>query len=295
MAGFCGGCGFPLGENGAFCPRCGTRQAAPSSGAQPQPAGPPVSAPARGSGLKILMVVLVCLGVAGAAVIGGVWYVAHRVKEAVVEKAKENGVDLHSIIPPATATTNRYKTHKACGLLSKEEAARILGEPIERTEYHEESCDYYGPAGLYTKLAQNQAADAIKRAGAPGSNTGGMEVANGLGALIDSAGAAAGQTGSGGEMPLLMLVVSDENARSVMAAQNATNALFSGIFKAAEPDAKGAQYGAQIKGLGDQAVRVPKLGLNVLQGDTIIRIIAGPVPDADAKSIDLARLVLKRL
>jgi hypothetical protein len=73
------------------------------------------------------------------------------------------------------------------------------------------------------------------------------------------------------------------------------NKAHSGIFKDAKPDAKGEQFGAQIKGLGDQAVRVPKLRLNVLQGDTFIRIIAGPVADADAKSIDLARLVLKRL
>jgi hypothetical protein len=295
MAGFCGNCGFPLGENGAFCPQCGTRQAMGSSATPAQPAAQALSAPAAGSGLKVLAIVLVCLGVAGAAAIGGVWYVAHRVKEAVVEKAKENGVDLHSIIPPAAATTNRHKTHKACDLLSKGEAARILGEPIERTEYQEEACNYYGPPGLNATLAQAQAADALKRAQAPGSQTGGMDVANGVGALVESLGAAAGQTGSGGEMPLLILAVTDENARSVMAAQNASNALFSGIFKAAEPDAKGTQFGAQIKGLGDQAVRVPRLGLNVLQGDTFIRIVTGPVPDADAKSIDLARLVLKRL
>jgi hypothetical protein len=295
MAGFCGGCGFPMGENGAFCPQCGARQAMATAGPPPRPAPQPVSAPAGGSGLKILMILLVCLAVAGAAAIGGVWYVAHHVKQAVVEKAQENGVDLHSIIPPATNTTNRHKVHKACDLLSKEEAARVLGEPVERTEYQDESCNYYGPPGLSLKLAQDQAAETFKRAQAPGSKIGGMEVANGVGALVDSLGAAAGQTGSGGEMPLLMLIVSDENARSTMAAQNATNALFSGFFKAAEPDAKGEQFGAPIKGLGDQAVRVPKLGLNVLQGDSIIRIIAGPVPDADAKSIDLARLVLRRL
>jgi hypothetical protein len=122
-----------------------------------------------------------------------------------------------------------------------------------------------------------------------------VEVANGVGALVESLGAAAGQTGSGGEMPLLILSVTDENARSEMAAQNATNALFSGLFKAAAPDGKGEQVGGAVKGLGDQAVWVPKLGLNVLQGDSMIRVIAGPVPDADAKSIDLARLVLKRL
>ncbi len=295
MAGFCGGCGFPLGENGAFCPQCGARQVMAGSAAPPRPVAPAASAPAGGSGLKIVVILLVCLGLAGVAVIGGVWYVAHRVKEAVVEKAQENGVDLHSIVPPATATANQHKTHKACDLLSQEEAARVLGEPIARTEYQEQACMYYGPAGLSARLARDQAAETFKRAQAPGAKPGGMEVANGVGALVESMGAAAGQTGSGGEMPLLIFSVTDEDARSVMAAQNATNALFSGFFKAAEGDAKGTQYGAPIKGLGDQAVRLPKLGLNVLQGDTMIRIIAGPVPDADAKSIDLARLVLKRL
>jgi hypothetical protein len=68
-----------------------------------------------------------------------------------------------------------------------------------------------------------------------------MEVANGVGAMIEGL-AAGGQARSGGEMPLLMLIVSDENAESTMAAQNATNALFSGILKDAKPDAKGEQF-----------------------------------------------------
>jgi hypothetical protein len=217
------------------------------------------------------------------------------VKEAVVEKAKENGVDLHSIVPPATVTANRHKIHKACDLLSKEEAARVLGEPVARAEYQDSACMYYGPPGLSAKLAQKQAAGTFKRAQAPNSTVGGMEVATAVDQLANSLGAAAGQTGSGGEMPLLILIVSDDDGRSQMTALNASNALFSGIFKAAEPDVKGARFGAPIQGLGDQAVRLPKLGLNVLQGDTLIRIISGPVPDADPKTIDLARLLLNRL
>jgi len=47
--------------------------------------------------------------------------------------------------------------------------------------------------------------------------------------------------------------------------------------------------------LGDQAVRFPKLGLNVLAGETFIRVVVGPVPDADPKSIAIARAVLKQL
>jgi hypothetical protein len=243
------------------------------------------SVPAAGSGLKLLAMVLVCLGVAGAAVIGGFWYVAHRVKMAVVQKANENGVNLHSIIPPSTETTNRNKAHRACDLLSKEEAARILGQPIEHTEYKDEGCMYYAPAGVYERLAQDQAAETFNAPRLPAPNR--------VGAMIEGLDAG-GQTRSGGEMPLLMLIVSDENAKSTMVAQNATNALFSGILKDVKPDARGEQFGAD-QGIGRSGGPCSKLGLNVLQRDTFIHIIAGPVPDADAKSIDLARLVLKRL
>jgi len=153
---------------------------------------------------------------------------------------------------------------------------------------------YYGPPGLSAKLAQEQAAGTFKRAQAPNSNVGGTEIANAVDQLANSLGATAGQTGNGGEMPLLILAV-DDDGKAPMAAVNASNALFSGFFKAAEPDNKKAGFGAPIQGLGDQAVRLPKLGLNVLQGDTLIRLVPGPIPDADAKTIDLARLVLKKL
>jgi len=50
-----------------------------------------------------------------------------------------------------------------------------------------------------------------------------------------------------------------------------------------------------IPGLGDRAVRLPKMGLNVLPGETLVRVIVGPVPDAKAKTIEIAREVLKKL
>jgi len=50
-----------------------------------------------------------------------------------------------------------------------------------------------------------------------------------------------------------------------------------------------------IPGLGDRAVRLPKLGLNVLQGETLVRVVAGPVPHAKEKTIEIARVVLKKL
>lgn len=255
-----------------------------------------MSPPARGSGLKILVVVLCFLGVAGLAVVGSVYYVYHRVKQAVVQKAQENGVDLNSIVPPRTASVNRHKTHRACDLLSKEEAAKMLGEPVERAFYQDKVCVYMGPSGLSAKLAQDQANITFKKAQGPNAKVNGVDITNAVDQLGSSVAAASGMKGVGvnGEMPLLMLTV-DDDGKGAMAGLNATNALFSGIYHAAAPDAKDARFGTQIKGLGDQAVRLPKLGLNVLQGDTVIGLIAGPVPDSDAKTTAIARVVLKRL
>jgi hypothetical protein len=255
-----------------------------------------LAAPTGGSGLKILAVVLCVLGVAGLAVIGGVYYAYHRVKQAVVQKAQENGVDLSSIVPPQTTSVNRHKTHKACELLSKEEASELLGEPVERTLYQDHACVYMGPAGLSAKLAENQANATFKKAQGTDPKANVTDITNAVDQLGSSIAAGAGMEGVGvnGEMPLLMLNV-DDDGKGAMAGLNATSALFSGIYHAAAPDAKDARFGAKIQGLGDQAVRLPKLGLNVLQGDTAIGLIPGPVPDSDAKTLAIARLVLNRL
>jgi hypothetical protein len=301
MANFCGKCGAPQGGS-AFCPQCGTRNA-PGAAAPvtpgpvtPSPIAPPppTTASSSSSGLKVILVILGCLGLVGILAIGGLYYVAHRVKQAVFQKAAENGVDLDSItssVPRSNAP--RPKIKKLCDYLSKEEASRLIGEPVERAEVQESMCLYYGPAGLSAKLAEEQASREFKRAQTPNSKADGMEVANAVDQLANSMGAQAGQTGSGGELPLLMLGV-DADGKAQMTAVSASKAIFGGIVHASDPKA-GMLFGADIPNLGDKAIRLPKLGLNVLQGEILIRIIPGPLPDADAKTIDVARAVLPRL
>jgi hypothetical protein len=89
----------------------------------------------------------------------------------------------------------------------------------------------------------------------------------------------------------MLMVAADGKAQ--MTAVTATKAIFGSIGRSA--DSPGIGFGADIPGLGDKAVRVPKLGLNVLQGETLIRVIPGPLPDADAKTIAVARAVLPKL
>ena len=331
MATFCTSCGAAQAGGSPFCTHCGAPQAATASAPtqpDPRPAThqpPPIAEsnfsqqsstqppsnqqgsqpaplpPARkGSGLKILAFVLVFFVLAGAATVGGLYYLAHRLKQAVVEKAASAGVDLNSISSPVTSSTaTKMRTYKACELLSKTDAATMLGEPIERIEDQGTTCLYYGPAGLSGKLAQEGAANLMKQIQQPGAQVNGNDVADSLskltGALAAQAGAAgvAGAAGSSGDVPLLTFVVDGEDGKPQMTALTATKAIFGGIGKAASNGTQG--FGADIPDLGDRAVRLPNLGLNVLKGNALIRLIPGPVPDANAKTIAIARAILPKL
>ena len=72
-----------------------------------------------------------------------------------------------------------------------------------------------------------------------------------------------------------------------------SNALFGGMFKAA--GGKGITVGGDVPGLGESGGACTKLGLNVLKREVLIRIIPGPVPDADAKTIEVAKLMLGKI
>ena len=299
MANFCSNCGAARSVGSAFCTHCGARQAA-AAGVPSQPdlqsAAPLPPAAKAGSGLKILAVVLVVLMLAGVATVGGLYYVAHRLKQAVVEKAASAGVDLNSI---SSSETSKIRTYKACDLLPKTDAAAMLGEPIERIEDQGTTCLYYGPAGLSGKLAQEGAADLLKQMQQPGAQVSGNDVADSLSKLVGGLAAQAGAAqagaapGNGGDVPLLTFVADGEDGKTQMTALTATKAIFGGITKGASDGKEG--FAADIPGLGDRAVRLANLGLNVLQGNTLIRLVPGPVPDANTKAIAIARAILPKL
>ncbi|HEY6988283.1 MAG TPA: hypothetical protein VH369_07865 [Bryobacteraceae bacterium] len=266
-----------MGANFAFCPQCRTPAAGGANPAPTASAPAAVAPPAKsGSGLKILLIILCILAVGGIAVVGGLFYVAHRVKQAVVAKAHEYGVD------GSHTRSSTLASIRPCDLLSKQEAAHLLGEPIERTEVHDASCMYYGPPGLSAKLGKAGMSSTLHT---PGESQTAAEAADTVDRFLKSAAAQAGQIGSNGEYPLLTVLVAPGDGRAQMTAVLAGKALLSGL--------KGA--GEEIPDLGDRAVRLGSLGLNVLKGDTLIRILPGPVPDANRKCILLARTMLPRI
>lgn len=292
MASFCSGCGFPQNAGVAFCPNCGARQQAASS-AVPAPQPVPqvmVAAPAKsGSGLKIVLALLAFIAVAGIAVIGGVLYMAHRVKEAVVGKAKAYGVELPSTTEHSSATPRHIP--KGCAVLSAAEVSSLVGQPIERAEQQSNGCAYFGPAGLSAKLTDQLSSSTFDKMKTPGSGVKEPDIANAVMQLGNSAQGGALEN-SHGEMPLIWLMF-DADGKGAMMGLTMTKAFFNGVGKAAS-DKEGVM-GADIPGLGDRAVRLQGLGLNVLKGDLLVRVMAGPVSDPDSKTVAVARAVLNRL
>jgi hypothetical protein len=313
MATFCGNCGSPLDGKSSFCQQCGTAVAGGGNQPPPSPspayAAPIVAAKKGNSALKIVVILLCCLFVGGMAVVGGLYYVAHRVKQTVMEKARENGVDLSSLGSSETDASANRRLPKACELLSKEEVSRLLGEPIERAKAKGSDCEYYGPAGLSAKLAEEETSEEVKRAQTPGADA--QKSALALQRMLNRVGAQAGNTeagptGSAGELPLLVLGVSP-NGKSTMNALALTKGIFGAASKAvggqqgekvhgaAEKSGADVFVGKDVPDLGDKAMWTPGSGLYVLQGNTLIKVNPGVFPGFSAKAMAVARAVLPKL
>lgn len=299
MSNFCSNCRFPLAASAGFCPQCGRPQATsqqppnyPPPPYPPQYPPPTQAAPTGGgSAAKVVIIVVVCLAVAGAAVLGAGYYAFYKVKKTVVAKAGSYGVDLNSIPSPrSSSNSSRRKVYKPCEMLSKSEVSSLLGQPIERTEVMDAACLYFGPAGLAEKLAERDTSDMMAQAKA-GKQLNGGDVADTVTKMLGAAAAKSGEgVSSHGEVPLLTFLV-DPDGRSQMTAVAATK----GIFGKIGEDSGAGGLGADIPNLGDRAIRLGPLGLNVLKGDTVIRVIVGPVPGANEKSVAIARAALPRI
>ena len=173
MANFCSNCRFPLAASASFCPQCGSPQ---TVGHPPAPTPAPlVAAKSGSSGLKIVLIVVVCLAVLGIGAIAAGYYAIHKVKQAVVAKAESYGVDLKSIPSPVPSSrASRTKVFKPCEILSKNEASNLLGEPIERSAIMDEACLYFGPRGLAERLARQGTSEMMAQAKAGAQLNGGM-------------------------------------------------------------------------------------------------------------------------
>ena len=232
----------------------------------------------RAASLLIVFVVLGTLALAGGL---GVYYVYHRVKAFAHRTGIDSVVNEVRSSQPSSGVSAQTARLPAdiCQLLSKQEASALIGEPIDHTRLDSKSCLYIGPPGLSQRLASQGMGNVIHSPDKPEKGT---DVANAVTNLMNSVAAA---NSPGGEAPLLIVGVDGDNGRAAMTAMAALKTGMSGFAGAAQ----------EIPNLGDRAIRVGNLGLNVLKGNAMLTIHIGPVPGASIKDIAIAQAILPRI
>jgi hypothetical protein len=111
----------------------------PPGGPPPQFPPAPVAGGSSGSGLKIVLAILAVLFVGGLLVMGGLFYVGHRVVNKIKTAAAENGLST----PSDTTTPAVAPFHgDACALLSKDDVGASIGVLIVATRTTGDGCEY---------------------------------------------------------------------------------------------------------------------------------------------------------
>lgn len=283
---FCPNCGSSV--SGAFCSKCGRQitttspSAASPSPAPPSPASnatvsPPL--PPGSSGSKIIFTVvgvLVALGLLG--MVAAV-YVGHKVKQV----ASEYGVDLSS---RSSEQIGRAHSYDACALLSKDEAAQILGTPIASVKLGGRGitsrCEFY-PASASADDVSG-AIDRLKELGnQPDSAKKNGEVQDAIsrmarGAITDPS------------SPILTIAVDGRSGRSNMTSFAGAYRILSGVTKGS-----GIKAAEDISGIGDRAVLGAVGNMMFLKGDTSVELDGPAVLGSKDKATALAQRIVSRL
>jgi hypothetical protein len=284
MANFCVKCGGGLDAGASFCRQCGSQVLGVQEQA-PAPSPMAAAAPAKnGSIFKFLIIaflVMVALGMAAS--VGVYFYAKSKVQEKMAEFKERTGVDVGTALESA----GRSKPYSGgqrdgCLLLTKQEAERILGVTLTRTDgslrsgSSEEHCDYYADASA-AKTSAEQAAqhfEAMSKSHS-GKNTDLKDlegVVKGFGASM-----------SDGTTPYFRFTVFRENAKLAVAALNVGTAL-------------GGAKAESVPGPWDEALfGVMNSMVSVRKGDQGFMVELGQVVNGREKGLELAKVIAGRL
>ncbi len=303
MPGFCGNCGAALREGAGFCPRCGTAAAPHQAAASYQPASSspvpppgsfaPAAAPAAKGSSTLLKVVLVVFGVFAIGAIltvAGIVYTGYRVKQAITQKAADNGIDLGAL------TSGQHgQAYEPCSLLTTAEASEVLGVTVVRSEASGESCSYFiqpptqeeksnAVASAFESVRQNNAASAgDSMGGSPSAPAeGGTEAARKAG--IEQLAKAFTSAAVDANTPYFTVEVNPDGNQLMAATKIALAA--TGVPGSSE----------KIDGIGDQAVMGPLDSMMVfVKNGTGVQIDLRLVANGRDRGIAMARHMLARM
>jgi len=303
MAKFCGSCGAQLGDASSFCLQCGAPQSAtpqsqppqpppaqnyapsqpaytpvdapqqaqyapvnPPGGAQPSYSGYPAAPVAKksGSGVKIVLAILAVLFVGAVVVLGGLFYVGHRIVNKIKTAAAEKGLSLPSG-GTNSETASAVSHTDYCALLSKDDVGAAIGVPIVATHNSDAGCSY---------LAKGTQADMTARhvsalAGTRGADSQTQDQVHQMAGTLFKALQEENKeptSDANGNVPVLAFSIDTTGAREQMQ----LNSKVLGVL--------GPNGSTAISGIGDEAFDSSGAMMFVRKGDKLIRIIYTTCP-----------------
>jgi hypothetical protein len=277
---FCVKCGGPL-SGGPFCVKCGADARGVATPAQPQavasppqsvptpapqivaaPAAPPVGKQGMSALAKLGIAAVVIIFVGGAAAIGGVYYVAHRVSQKIHEEARGIlGPDSDSGGSSASrsgSSSDAAAGIDVCKLLSKEDVSQAIGVEIVRAEKGDGGCNYIAKGDQADMTAKHTTAMLAARGADKKSQDAIQAFAGGMFKQFQSEQPDAKKDTSG-EVAVLSFSV-DQNAADTQMQLNGK--VFSALGST-----------ENIPGIGDQAFITADSMMMVRKGKNLVRIM----------------------
>jgi hypothetical protein len=279
-----GSAGFALGR----------RPLRPLSQRHP-PCSPPPTKSSGGTALKIVLVVAGVLFVFGAIAAGGIYYTAHRYVKFAEDVTGVKASDVVNTVReaakhPSDASSGRKRD--GCALLSKDEAAAILGLEVERVDGKPsdqesgEHCDYFVKPGSIEENAEK-----VKQAAAAIPNDSKSDAGQLPPESIDMIKAMHRGIIEGarnGEAHYFGFSVERENGKIACTALKIATRLGGGDIT--------TSASAEPLGVGDQAVMgMGESRLCVVRGAAAVTLDLSQVTGGRAKGIALAKTILSRL
>ncbi|MGA8089319.1 MAG: zinc ribbon domain-containing protein [Terracidiphilus sp.] len=333
MSKFCGTCGSPLNDGQKFCGKCGSinspAQQAPAAApqpstlppppaytpvAQPQPIAAASQAPTQSNALlKAGIAAVLIIFVGGAAALGAVYYVVHKVKEKVqavrhqVEGDNPNPAPggLASMIQKAASSAASSDDPSSgfkgdpCRFLSKEDVSKAVGIEIIRAQAQDTACSYIAkgdPADMVSKHMTSMVTSQAKSNGSHPTADQTRMMQQITGAFFkqqEASDKSLSKEAATGEVLILAVSFSAGNAELEMKMNrmafnhiSGTNARGTTTDQVATGD---------VDGIGDDAYEMGGTGLIFRKGQTVVHMMFPECP-CDANAIKpLAANIAKQL
>jgi hypothetical protein len=275
MARFCDKCGTPSSLHPAFAQNPAAamppQQAAPVAYTAPPQQPPVYAAPPSGyppadiaqttkssnTLIKVILGVIVVLGVIGIVVVGGVWYVGHKVVSTVKDAAAQAGINTDDIGKQAANPVG-----DPCRFLSKDEVSAAIGVTITETTSSPDGCVYLAHGSLTDFTSQHLSAMAGQRGAPKDAQKMIQQFAGLIGAPKDDA-SAKDQSDAAGNAPVLTVEFQTQSARTQIQVESKVLGGLGGT----------GGGNSALTGIGDEAYVAADGMLMIRKGDTMVRFM----------------------